>query len=156
MRNTPILATLLALPLLATMAPVHGQERTVQSNLNTEASWTALKNMIQAADMKAEMAQILANASKDCGISGMLYGPGTPTSDPTTGCKPVVDEALTVVVDNILECSKNRQFYNGTKCISISASQSKPPVDYNPPNSGYGDSIGGHGDAGASDGGASR
>jgi len=134
---------MLALPLLTLQAPVHAQEHFNQGTVGAEASWTAMKNLVTAADMKAEVAQIMATAAKDCGLKGMLFAPGLEGSD-ANGCKHVVDEALTAVVDKIIACGKDRKFYNGTKCISSPVNQAAPVDNYNPPN-GHGDGPGGTG-----------
>lgn len=98
-------AGLVLLPMVAI-----SQERAASGNLQTEASWTALKNLVNAADGKASVAQITANDAQtkannaqttadtaltvaqkieSCGKKGMLYAPGMSGADAKTGCKVI-------------------------------------------------------------------
>lgn len=65
---------------------VFAQERAAGGNLEVQANWTALKNMITAQDMKITGLTDLANAIKGCGVKGMIYAPGTAGID-GQGCK---------------------------------------------------------------------
>ncbi|PLK68688.1 hypothetical protein C0V73_22730 [Rhizobium sp. TH135] len=51
-------------------------------------SWTALKSLVEAADLKAKGATILAEAIQTCGSKGMLYGPSHEAKD-ANGCVAV-------------------------------------------------------------------
>lgn len=78
---TIMFSAALALPLLAV-----AQERTAGGNLQTEATWTALKNATDQANGNAKMALSLAEAIKNCGMKGLVYAPGMAGAD-STGCK---------------------------------------------------------------------
>jgi len=78
--------------------PVMGmaQERTASGNLQQEASWNALKNLVEVADGKASTAQIAATAALDkankmeaCFNQNKIYAPTATGADATTGCKPL-------------------------------------------------------------------
>jgi len=91
-------AMLLALPLLATIVPVHAQERSVQSNLQAEANWTSLKNLVSAADAKAEAAQILIEAMRGCAQKSQLYNPDADNADDQGCSAPSAKLASTIRV----------------------------------------------------------
>jgi len=110
---------MLALPLLALpQLPLHAQVGSAPGQLTSKASETNLPTQLRRTDMKAEAAQILAVGVRNCNRVGKLYNPGTPASD-SSGCIPVVDQALTAVVNKIIDCNKKLQIYNGYKCISL-------------------------------------
>jgi len=52
------------------------QEHVSRGNLNNEANWTSLKNLVDSASNRAESAQILANAMAACNAKLMVYAPG--------------------------------------------------------------------------------
>lgn len=87
-------AALLALPLHAASA----QELTAQSNLQAEANWTSLKNLVMAADAKAEAAQILVGAMRDCALKGLLYNPAASNADANGCSQPVATVSPTIQV----------------------------------------------------------
>ncbi len=66
------LSTLLTLPVYVAQA----QEHISRGNLNIEASWTSLKNLVDAASNRAQAAEILANALAACNAKLMVYAPG--------------------------------------------------------------------------------
>jgi len=84
------LSALLALPLLAPEA----QERTASTNQSQEATWNALKTVINLAGTKADAAKTEAEAAlttatrmEACGKEGKIYAPGSSGADPVTGCR---------------------------------------------------------------------
>ena len=88
MKSFLILAALNLLPL-----SIHAQERTTAGPLDTQASWAALKNLVEGANMNAKVATILAEAIKHCGMQDKLYGPQTAGAD-TDGCKLIPAPSL--------------------------------------------------------------
>ncbi len=53
-----------------------------------QMTWSALKNIADSANAKADGALALATAIKECGMKGMIYAPGTTGVD-ATGCVAV-------------------------------------------------------------------
>lgn len=96
---TPLLVgALLAAPLSHAVA----QEITASGNLQTETSWLALKNLVDAANNQSKMAMALAEAIKSCGSKGMVYGPGVAGAD-ATGCLPQASGADVIVRGNAID-----------------------------------------------------
>lgn len=87
-----LVGTLLVAPFSHTSA----QETTASGNLQTEASWSALKSLIDAANNQSKMAMVLAEAIKSCGSKGMVYGPGVAGAD-ANGCLPQASGADVIV-----------------------------------------------------------
>lgn len=71
---------------LVAITPGYSQETIAGGSLGTEAAWTSLKNIADKAAGDARTAQILANAIRNCGLKGRVYGPGTNGVD-AEGCK---------------------------------------------------------------------
>lgn len=88
-----LVGTLLVAPLSHTSA----QETTASGNLQTEASWSALKSLIDAANNQSKMAMIAVEAIQNCGSKGMLYGPKSPSKD-ASGCVPIINSSAVVQV----------------------------------------------------------
>lgn len=70
----------------ASLSPAFAQETTAAGNLNTEASWSALRNLVDASNNQSKIANITANSALEkankieaCGKDGMIYSP-------TKGC----------------------------------------------------------------------
>jgi len=82
MKTTSLTAALI---LTLSLSAAHAQERYTPGTLQAEANWTAMKNLVTAADMKAEAAQILIEAMRGCAEKGLLYNPSATTAD-DQGC----------------------------------------------------------------------
>ena len=66
------------------------QERTAGGGaVDVQVSWTGLKNLVDAANVKATAAQTVTEAIKTCGNKGMLYGPGSSQPVDSDGCVAV-------------------------------------------------------------------
>jgi hypothetical protein len=122
-----LIGVLIAVPLSSTVS----QETTASGNLNTEASWAALHNLIDVANSQSKMAMALAEAIKSCGSKGMVYGPGIEGAD-TNGClpqssgtdvmvrgkatdKPLIQAGFAPRVSKIKTSGKDKEFYTFPK-----------------------------------------
>lgn len=81
MKTFPLLATLCLL-IPATFA----QERTVGGPLQTEASWAALQNRIEATNGNVATLRADVDAMKKCNLMGKIHAPGVEGAD-ANGCK---------------------------------------------------------------------
>lgn len=89
--------------LTASLCPAIAQEATASGNLNTEATWTALRNLVNAANNQSKMATTTAVDARDrainaltlaqrieaCGNRNMMYAPAATGADAKTGCKSI-------------------------------------------------------------------
>lgn len=70
----------LSLIVICTMLGVaHAQERSVGGPLQTEASWSALKNLVEATHSRVSVLQVDIDAAKNCAAQTKLW-------DPKRGC----------------------------------------------------------------------
>ncbi len=79
------------------------QERTAGGSLATEASWTALQNMITATNGNVTILRTDVNAMKACGAQRKIWT-GTQCLDAAS-------------VDSIVLCGQQGRIYNGSGCI---------------------------------------
>ena len=84
-RTSLLFATLLLVPTLS-----FAQERTASSGLEMQASWTALKSLVEQANGNAKIAKIGVDAIIACNEKKMLYAPNNAARD-AGGCIKVVD-----------------------------------------------------------------
>jgi len=79
----------LVLALVAGVSQGHAQERVAGgASLANEASWSALKNLINKVEGDVTTQKILLNAVVECNKVGKLYAPGTTGVD-SKGCKTI-------------------------------------------------------------------
>lgn len=76
----------------------YAQERTAAGNLNTEATWTALRGLSEQANSNAKIAKTLAEAIATCGKKSMLYAAGQPGAD-AQGCKAAMPDPSTLNIN---------------------------------------------------------
>lgn len=81
------------------VAPVHAQERTASGPLETQASWSALKSMVESTNGNLATLRIEVDAIKKCGTQSMIYAPGGPNSD-ASGCASVGSSVQVGTVTN--------------------------------------------------------
>ncbi len=107
---------------LCVAAPLaHAQERTAAGALDTQMTWSALKNLVDGANTKITATNYRIDQIEKCGKKGMLYAPGTPNVD-TDGCKAMQDTTL--------------RWVEGIHGTALSAPGSTPgyPINIEPPN----------------------
>lgn len=96
--------------LIATVS--HAQESTAGSNLQSEASWSALKSLIGKAQGEVDLVEIDLNAIKNCSKQGKIYN-GTTC---ITAVYPT-DPRIT----NIITCGNQGRVYSQAQnaCIEV-------------------------------------
>lgn len=85
-----LLSALLAAPTLAA-----AQERTASGNLPIEASWNALRSMVDKTNGDIQLMRIELNAVKSCAVQGKLYAPEANGAD-SAGCLNVTPDFFVV------------------------------------------------------------
>ncbi len=68
--------------------PLQAQERTAAGSLDTQMTWSTLKNLTDDANAKSTAAHSRIDQMEKCGAKGMLYSPSAAGAD-KDGCKSV-------------------------------------------------------------------
>ncbi len=99
----------LASAALLCVTPAIAQERTAGGSLQNEASWSALKSLVDKAQGDTNLNKIDIKAIKDCAASGKLYA--------GAGCRDIVDNRI----DQIIRCGNLNKVYSSAKgdCADI-------------------------------------
>ncbi len=97
--------------------PATAQERTAAGALDTQMTWTALKNLVDATSVKVDAVNARVDQGVVCGKKQMYYAPGANGAD-NDGCLGNTN------IVNIINCGKEGKVYNGTACIQTSSSSS--------------------------------
>ena len=96
----------------ATLFAPHAQESTAGGTLQTEASWSALKSLIDSANNRISLLDVDIGAAKNCAKQTKIW-------DPARGCVNID----TTYYDKVVACADLGQLYDkGTnKCVAITA-----------------------------------
>ncbi|RYG60187.1 MAG: hypothetical protein EON60_08010 [Alphaproteobacteria bacterium] len=89
----------------------YAQERTAMGTTETQMTWTALKNLIDSANAKSDGAHKRIDQIVVCNTKQMIYSPDTNGKD-ADGCVAIKELA------NVLNCSKQKKFFDGTACVA--------------------------------------
>src|SRR5690606_8326257 len=87
--------------------PVVAQERTAGSAIDTQVTWTAVKNLVDAANTKSDAVNTRVDQTEKCAEKDQLYAPNDPAA--TLGCKPVV--SLQTRIESIEKCGRKGMLY---------------------------------------------
>jgi hypothetical protein len=115
MKNISLHSVYLVAITLLTPWIVNAQERTAGGSLQTEASWSALKNLIDKVQGDTTINKIDINAIKSCASQGKLYA--------GSGCQDVAiptDPRVTSIID----CGNQGKVYSADQhtCIKVTGS----------------------------------
>ncbi|RYG61343.1 MAG: hypothetical protein EON60_03895 [Alphaproteobacteria bacterium] len=89
----------------------HAQERVAIGSGETQMTWTALKTAVETARSESSGAHKRIDQIVVCNTKQMIYSPDTIGKD-NDGCVANKDLA------NVLTCSKQKKFFDGTKCVA--------------------------------------
>ncbi|TKW61556.1 MAG: hypothetical protein DI628_02725 [Blastochloris viridis] len=106
----PLFLCTLALSLTVLFMP-SAQERTAGGSLGNEASWSALRNMIDKTNGDVNVVRVDLNAMKNCAAQGKIWKPGA-------GC--VLAAADPSVLNNVTYCGSHGMVFNGSGCVQPS------------------------------------
>ncbi|RYG59030.1 MAG: hypothetical protein EON60_11670 [Alphaproteobacteria bacterium] len=110
MKNILLLLTGLTVMVAATSV---AQERAAGGSAETQMTWSTLSNQVKGTQAYAEGVNTRVDQVVACGNKGMLYAPDH--ADAVKGCVVAMKDTDLV---KVLDCNKNGQFYNGTKCVA--------------------------------------
>ncbi len=107
-------------PLLALCtAHVDAQERTAAGALDTQMTWSTLKNLVDAASTKVDGVNSRVDQIVKCNKKKMSYAPDANGADGDGCIDPLAD---------ISACAKNGQLYNPTTNACVKAAGGTPTV----------------------------
>lgn len=100
---------------LCMMPQGHAQEGVALTGVENQATWSALSNLVTAANNKATEAQNRANAMEACTRQGRIYSPNTANAD-ANGC--AASEGDMTLANNLAACFAIGKMFNGSQCIA--------------------------------------
>lgn len=112
----PVTFAILLICLTGISPVTHAQEATASGALNTQASWSALQNMLTATNGNVSLLRIDVNAMKVCGAQKKIWT-GTACVAPTV-TTPGID---TSVYDKLVACADKGQFYDKSANACVNA-----------------------------------
>jgi len=110
--KTSLTCLIAAITLLSfSVAGGHAQERTAGGNLQTEASWSALKTLVDRTQGNIDLVRIELNAMQKCNDQKKLY------SKTTGQCLDIIDAR----VDEMVKCGNLNKIYSTTQkgCVEV-------------------------------------
>lgn len=127
MRIRPALYTAL---LCAMVLPAQAQERAAGGPIDTQMTWSALANKVQAADDKATGAHTRLDQLEACGKDGKFYAPNAPGA--VKGCIAQTESSMEIVEHGAwktgagkmdLKCPRKLKFMNVMGNLTTNSSQ---------------------------------
>jgi len=95
------------------------QERTAGGSLNQEASWNALRNLIEQATGDVKMVRADLNAIKACALKGMLHSPGVAGADEAGCMTPISTSMLWTYKESSTKTDTNQFTYTYPKGLPL-------------------------------------
>jgi hypothetical protein len=96
------------------------QERAANSDMETQMNWAALNDKVDAASTITSAANIRIEQIVACNKKHKIYSPTSSAAD-VDGCVTLNN------ANNIINCAKSGQSFDGTQCVTLVA-PAPPPV----------------------------